>query len=207
MNWFKGRRVSVSPAFFCVLIFFVMTDEQNLLLHILAAAAAHEMGHIAAVYLVGGRIDRFHISLFGGELVLRNPERLSYGKELVAVLAGPAVNLFFAMLFAQIGKNSVWEMGYILSGIHVSLGLFNLLPLRELDGGRALYLLLCWLTDPIAAERSMHIFYCFCFVLLLLLSVGLIRVAGLRISFALLLGWLLLCGLKETGIVKTQVSR
>ena len=42
---------------------------------------------------------------------------------------------------------------YLLAGANLLLGAFNLLPLANLDGGRALYLLTCWLTDPPFADR------------------------------------------------------
>ena len=37
-------------------------------------------------------------------------------------------------------------------GVHLALCLFNLLPVRPLDGGEALYTLLCWLVGPSAGE-------------------------------------------------------
>ena len=45
------------------------------------------------------------------------------------------------------------DLDYLLAGANLLLGAFNLLPLANLDGGRALYLLTCWLTDPPFADR------------------------------------------------------
>lgn len=42
---------------------------------------------------------------------------------------------------------------WVAAGAHLSLCLFNLLPVRPLDGGRALYLAAAWLAGPSAAER------------------------------------------------------
>ena len=50
-------------------------------------------------------------------------------KELAAVLAGPAVNLLCGLLLA---RGHAW----VAAGAHLSLCLFNLLPVRPLDGGR-----------------------------------------------------------------------
>lgn len=49
------------------------------------------------------------------------------------MLAGPAVNLLCALV---LGGAHAW----VAAGAHLSLCLFNLLPVRPLDGGRALYL-------------------------------------------------------------------
>ena len=72
--------------------------------------------------------------------------RLSYPGEIAAVLAGPAVNLLCALV---LGGAHAW----VAAGAHLSLCLFNLLPVRPLDGGRALYLAAAWLAGPSAAER------------------------------------------------------
>ncbi len=53
------------------------------------------------------------------------------------------------------------------------LALFNLLPLRQLDGGRALYLMLSWLLDPITADRIGHGVGCFFLCVALLLTAAL----------------------------------
>ena len=60
---------------------------------------------------------------------------LSYTKEALAAFAGPAVNLILTALCAQ----TRW---YLFAGLNLSLGLFNLLPVRMLDGGRILSCLL-----------------------------------------------------------------
>ena len=62
------------------------------------------------------------------------------------MLAGPAVNLLCALV---LGGAHAW----VAAGAHLSLCLFNLLPVRPLDGGRALYLAAAWLAGPSAAER------------------------------------------------------
>ena len=67
--------------------------------------------------------------------------------EILCTLAGPAVNLALAPLLARLCGD------YLLAGANLLLGAFNLLPLANLDGGRALYLLTCWLTDPPFADR------------------------------------------------------
>ena len=68
-------------------------------------------------------------------------------KELAAVLAGPAVNLLCGLLLA---RGHAW----VAAGAHLSLCLFNLLPVRPLDGGRALALAVSALAGPAAGEGA-----------------------------------------------------
>ena len=197
--WHK-RNCAVSPAFLALLAAFAVVDREHLLAPILLAAALHEMGHLAAVYLLGGEIASFRITPFGGELRLRHPERLSYGRELLAVLAGPMVNLLCALVLARFAA-------YTLSGIHMTLALFNLLPLRLLDGGRALELLLSWRFQPILAGRVLHTLSCLCLGVLLMLCAALQSIAGLQLPLLVLQAWFILCWCLETGIVKQGQTR
>ena len=77
--------------------------------------------------------------------------RLGYGSELLAAAGGPAVNLLLAAALAALGR--WWEPLYLLAGAQAVLGCFNLLPILPLDGGRMLWLALCWGTDPFLADR------------------------------------------------------
>lgn len=74
---------------------------------------------------------------------------LSYGKELAAVLAGPLANLLWGLLLAWLG--GPW---LVPAGANLVLCAFNLLPVRPLDGGRALELLVSWAAGPAAGERG-----------------------------------------------------
>ena len=62
---------------------------------------------------------------------------LGPARELAAALAGPAVNLLCAWICSGLG-----EAWWCFTGLHLALGLFNLLPVGPLDGGRALSCLL-----------------------------------------------------------------
>lgn len=113
---------------------------------ILFSALCHEAGHLLALRLAGARVERLRLTAFGAE-IRADTRRLSYPREILCTLAGPAVNLLLALLFARL-------MGsYVAAGANLLLGCFNLLPVPALDGGRALYLLVSWLIDPPAADR------------------------------------------------------
>lgn len=113
---------------------------------VLLAAAIHEGGHCLALWLQGARITGFCLTSFGAELTTENG-KLSYGEEVLAVLAGPAANLGCAWITAE---------DEIFTGINVVLAVYNLLPVRQLDGGRACELLVTWLLGPAAGERAIR---------------------------------------------------
>ena len=110
------------------------------------AALCHEGGHLVGLRLAGARVEAVRLTAFGAE-IRADTRYLPYGREILCTLAGPAVNLVLARLFARARG---W---YLPAGDNLFLGCFNLLPLPSLDGGRALYLGVSWLAGPGAADR------------------------------------------------------
>lgn len=142
----RSDRLRISVGFICLTGWFAVVNGLDILLLILSAATVHELGHLGALYWFGARIRALRIGVMGAVLEA-DCQRLSYGKELVVVLAGPAMNLVCAWILSRfmVGCETV-------VGIHLVLGGFNLLPIRPLDGGRALELFLTWIFDPFAGE-------------------------------------------------------
>ena len=126
-------RIRISGGFWLLAAWFTLVNGWQLLAVILSAAALHELGHLLVLRLLGARVRELRVSVFGAEL-MTSAARLSYPGEIAAVLAGPAVNLLCALV---LGGAHAW----VAAGAHLSLCLFNLLPVRPLDGGRALYLM------------------------------------------------------------------
>jgi hypothetical protein len=83
---------------------------------------------------------------------LSDPNALSYPKEI----AGDALRARggnSSRLFCRVyGRKPGWEEIYLLAGVSLMLSVFNLLPVRALDGGQALFLALCWSFGPGRAE-------------------------------------------------------
>lgn len=77
------------------------------------------------------------LTCVGAELRLSARYPLSAGRQALAALAGPAVNVLLALAAAGM---AVWwgEGAFLFAGLNLALGVFNLAPVAQLDGGRAL---------------------------------------------------------------------
>lgn len=148
MSQASEPRVQVSAGFAALAVWFAMVNGPALLVTVLGAAAAHEAGHWLALRGFGADIRRLRVGLLGAVLET-DCTRLSYGRELAAVLAGPGMNLLCAWGLSRLGPGTETAIG-----ANLVLGAFNLLPLRPLDGGRALYLLTAWAYGPWAGDRA-----------------------------------------------------
>lgn len=144
----REPRLRVSVGFVLLTVWFAAANGVPLLGMVLGAAAVHELGHWLALRWLGAEIRSLRVGLLGAVLET-DCSRLSYGKELTAVLAGPGMNLLCAWLLSRLGPEAAAAVG-----ANLVLGGFNLLPLRPLDGGRALYLLTAWAWGPWAGDRT-----------------------------------------------------
>ena len=133
-------RVEVTGGFLLLLAWLNYVDRSFLVPMALLACSAHELGHILMIRLLGGSIKQFRLTAIGGELVLDRP--LSYWQEGLSALAGPGANLLLALICCGV------ERGLTFAGLNLVLALFNLLPVRRMDGGRALYCTLALLAGP-----------------------------------------------------------
>ena len=143
--WKLGK-VEVSPGFPALILAAIWIGAGEVLPLVMLAAVCHELGHLAALRLAGVRVERLRLTAFGAEL-RADTRYMSYGREILCILAGPAVNLLLALLLARVSGD------YLLAGANLIQGIFNLLPMPSLDGGRILHLIVSWLTEPMTADR------------------------------------------------------
>lgn len=145
-------RIEVTGGFLLLLAWLNYLDRSFLVPMALAACAAHELGHVAAIRLLGGTIKEIRLTAIGAELVLARP--LAYWQEGLSALAGPGINLLLALAGCHFTLT--------FAGLNLALALFNLLPVGRLDGGRAVYCTLALLAGPGAADRAGRWLDCLC---------------------------------------------
>lgn len=141
-------RISCSKGFLLLLAALFYLDGQGIALWSLLACVMHELGHLAAIMVLGGRARVLRLTAVGAELTLDPDRPLTYAGEVAAALAGPAVNLLTAWLSARSGR-------YLFAGLNLCFGLWNLAPVYPLDGGRALAFALSGL-EVRGAERVLR---------------------------------------------------
>lgn len=134
----------ISAGFCLLTAWFTAVNGWRMTAVVLGAAVVHELGHWAVLKALGARMLELRIGVLGAVLTV-DSRGLSYGQEVAATLAGPAANLLSAVVLAGAGMETA-------AGAHIVLGIFNLLPIRPLDGGRTLYLVASWLLGPAAGE-------------------------------------------------------
>ncbi len=190
----RMRRVRFSLFPVLLGVAYVLIEGSFAPLWILLFSLLHELGHIAAVCLLGGGIRGFSGGGQGFGLAVNG---LSYGGEIVAALAGPLVNLILAAAFglsAWLRDGGAWFFCYA----NVGLAAVNLLPIMPLDGGRVLRAALALLC-PLPVQRRISQAVGLIFLLpLLALSFLQFLSSGYNISLLLISLYLILL-IKENG--------
>lgn len=132
------------PAMVAVAVTF---DPSTFSLWCLAASLMHEMGHFIALLALDCKPKCLSVGLFGMRVEQDPARRLGYRQNALASLAGPAVNLVTFCILSFIQGNETAAL------VHLTLGIFNLLPIEPLDGGQALYCLLALRMEEEPAQK------------------------------------------------------
>ena len=116
------------------------------------SALAHEGGHLLAARLCGAAVRSAVFSPVGGEI--RTAGRmLSYHKDIIIALAGPAVSAAAAGVFFLFYRLRPGDVPLQAAATNAVFAAVNLLPVRPLDGWRILRGILYRREVPDAEKR------------------------------------------------------
>ena len=127
--------ISADRGFFPVLALMLLLFPLRFLVGVLLAALIHELGHLLALKIAGGRVLSIRLRSFGARI---EAAPMSPGRSALCALAGPAagaLTIFAYKTFPELA----------LAGLVQTV--FNLLPVYPLDGGRALRNICCKIRD------------------------------------------------------------
>lgn len=180
--WPPERGLRVSWSFFLLVLLALAVSPACIVFSVLFAAALHECGHLLALRAFHVPVEGLRLTALGASLYANGLSRLSYGRELLVTLAGPAANLLCGFLLALAAQRLASAEGFVLAGAQLLLGAFNLLPIPPLDGSRALYLAVAFFLGPHRGDAAAAL-------------------AGLSVSLALLLAALRLFARTGGGVL------
>lgn len=123
----KRTTLCLDFSFFAVIALYLLLDDSGFGLAALAACAMHETAHFIAMAVFGVSVER--LTLYGAGIRITS-SKVEYAKPLckaVILSAGCVVNFAAAIVFRIVGA-------YAASAVNLFTGVFNLLPMGELDG-------------------------------------------------------------------------
>ena len=176
-----GKRITVRPSALAVWVCFAVFEPTIHTALLFLVMALHECGHLLALKLCGAKVVRMTVSAFGAEIRYRMPFGSVLGRTAVA-LGGVLLNLLCGGVFLFFWKDPLCLYVSVASFV---LAFLNLLPVKGLDGGRALEEVLSHFAEldtvDTVVRRSSYV----CLILLLVLSVLVLMESGFNFSLLL----------------------
>ena len=121
------KRLEIAPGFIAALCLLRLLVEPGVFWSFLAAAAAHEAGHLTAAFALRVKVTGIRLDALDARIRM---QASSYRQETICALAGPAASVLLCIAMRKADP--------ACAAISLLLGLFNALPVFPLDGGRAL---------------------------------------------------------------------
>jgi stage IV sporulation protein FB len=153
IKW-RGIVYRLHPLFVLVMIASIVTGRFAELSTLFFIVLWHELGHLIVALNFGWTVKEVKLLPFGGVLEVEEAGTLPAQEEVWVAIAGPAQNAILAVigyLLALAGWiDKGWSDDFVRA--NVLIGLFNLLPVLPLDGGRMLQ---AWISLLVPFHRTL----------------------------------------------------
>ncbi|MBW7476221.1 M50 family metallopeptidase [Paenibacillus oenotherae] len=151
---FKGIAWSLHPLFVLIMLTSVITGYFIELLTLFAIVFVHELGHVIAARGFGWTIREVKLLPFGGVAEVEDGGSMPSREEAIVALAGPLQNVWMGMAAWTMGQLGWWSADWseYVWRANAMIGLFNLLPILPLDGGKLMH---AWFTRTFTFHQSL----------------------------------------------------
>ena len=145
-----GTEIYISFLFASVITLMLLFDKTGVILPLLFAVFMHEIGHLFMMYIRAAAPKR--IKLIPASVQITKPFISNYKNDIIISLAGPIVNILLFAVFYFNYKCYLNTTTLYIALLNLIIGVFNLLPIKGLDGGTVFYCILCKYTNVNKAE-------------------------------------------------------
>lgn len=129
------KKIRLHPLFILLCAVFAVLSQFLILLYALLSVLIHECAHQLVAKKLGYSLNKLTLMPYGAVL---SGEGIKDEDMFAVAVAGPAINFFISLIIVAFWWIIPASYNYTLQlfRANMSIGLFNLLPLYPLDGGR-----------------------------------------------------------------------
>lgn len=145
---FSGIDFEITFLFVALITFIITMNAPANVIITVASSLLHEMGHLLTMSAVGNKPQSVRLEITGMNIKRVQSIKISTKNELLIALGGPFANAVIFTICCFVICFIQSEFLLTVACINLILMTFNLLPVKRLDGGMALYFLLSRRFDP-----------------------------------------------------------
>lgn len=141
-------RIRINLKIFLFVLIFILTKQIRIYGILMLFAFIHELGHMIVGILLGFKPEKLEIMPYGVSVGFNVKcedynKKIKKGnmlaiKKLIIALAGPLTNFIITIIFLMVNINFFRIERELVIYSNILIGIFNLIPIYPLDGGRAI---------------------------------------------------------------------
>lgn len=141
-------RIKINLKIFLFVLIFILTKQIKIYGILMLFAFIHELGHMIVGILLGFKPEKLEIMPYGVSVGFNVKcedynKKIKKGnmlaiKKLIIALAGPLTNFIITIIFLMANINFFGIERELVIYSNILIGIFNLIPIYPLDGGRAI---------------------------------------------------------------------
>ena len=181
----KGVKVEITFLFVAFVSFVISLEVPSNVLATILSSMFHEFGHLFTMISLENKPLKVRFELTGINIIRNQETAISVKNEIFISLGGPIINALITFVSCIVFAFHDSELVLSLACINLIITIFNLLPIKKLDGGRILYYFLSIKFDYVTCSKILKI-TSICFIIIIFVW-GIYVFIASRFNFSLIL--------------------
>ena len=192
--------IKIDFKIFAFILLLLLSGQTQIYLMIFAFAIIHEIGHLICGLALGLKPQSMKLMPMGLSITFKK-ENKKWWKELLVSVAGPITNFILAIVFMFMGQTKIVYANLLI-------GIFNLIPIIPLDGGRALKSVFRKIFTYRTADKYIHAISNITMVgLTVFASIGTIYLKNITVPIIIFYLWLIVIGENKRYKMKKKMQK
>lgn len=187
-----GIKVEITFYFVAFIAFILSLKVPSNILITVISSLIHECGHIIMMIVLGNKPKKLRFELTGINIIRNKEINISNRNEVIISFGGPLLNLIiviFCCIYLCFYDNTIV---ITFACINLILMVFNLLPIKGLDGGNILFHLIIQYCDILFSSKVIKFTSVFFIVIIFIWGVYVLVVSRYNISLIMIAIFLIL---------------
>lgn len=184
-------KIEINLKIFLLMVLLIFINKIEIYILFIIFIMSHELSHMCMGMILGFKPKTLKLNPLGLSIEFYNYEENSSKnrwKRIVTYIAGPVMNLFLAIIFYFINIETMLKTKIIYTNLLI--GIFNLIPILPLDGGKILKeILKIFYNRKTVSIFMIYITRSILFLLTLTYSIAIFKLKNITIYLLILYLW------------------